>query len=75
MTKKKRQQTQVNPAEIDGRIEMLAHQRNQALDRNVLLAGQVAALTQEVAGLKQRLDSAQKARIEALEAKVAAIAK
>lgn len=46
----------MNPTEIDGRINMLLHQRNQALDQNVMLAGQIAALTAENAELKKKLE-------------------
>lgn len=45
----------MNPVEIDGRINMLAHQRNEALDRCVMLAGQMAALTQEVVDPRKKL--------------------
>jgi hypothetical protein len=43
----------MEPAEIDGRIMMLQQQRDDALNRVVIMAGQLNKLAQDLAQLKE----------------------
>lgn len=44
----------VNETEIDGRLMMLQQQRDEAMNRCVILAGQLAVIQKELAGLKEK---------------------
>ena len=47
----------MNPTEIDGRIIALQQQRDEALNRLVILSGKLAVLEKELAELKTEHDA------------------
>lgn len=57
---------EISDSELNGRIMALIAQRNKAMDENVVLAGQVSVLREQIDGLRTQLASSQEELKKAL---------